>query len=307
MQRMSNAVLCSSICQRRYVQTYAINSSFLDNGITSHEHAWFWGMLLTDGYIRISSKTREVSWHQKYDIYPTLEKIRNIAGSTHPITFSIPSSQGDYVSCRLIITSTRLATQAQILLGCHQSRKTFELQFPADVDPALMPSLIRGIHDGDGCWEISLSKIQSESSMTFSIASANAEFLRSIQVCINQHALNTSGKIGSIISEKGKRCGYLKYFKQELLQAIRRWSYRVDNLDNAFMHQKYDRFKFFENVFMQKHISRVDRKVAIEQYRAKEQRAQENTLNELIRMCNGEISRPGHFHFAPAFVRKFAR
>eukprot|EP01084_Bolivina_argentea_P141393 248455_1 len=74
---------------------YSINHQLLDNGLVSHEHAWFWGMVLTDATITCPEKNdkfRAIKWHQKYDSYNMLDKLRSIAGSDHPIIFDAYSS-----------------------------------------------------------------------------------------------------------------------------------------------------------------------------------------------------------------------
>ena len=100
---LSNLYIGTAISTRFY--RYAINKEFLKDGIVSHEHAWFWGMVLTDGCITFQYKRNSIHWQQKYDSYNILERLRAIVDSTHNITFQPSGKDGKYASCCLTLSS----------------------------------------------------------------------------------------------------------------------------------------------------------------------------------------------------------
>eukprot|EP01083_Nonionella_stella_P229719 812766_1 len=178
---------------------YCINHDFLDNGLISHKHAWFWGLFLTDGSIHCphaNGTPRGLIWSQKYDSYPMLETLRSVCGSTHPMIFGT-RTDGISLYCLLSLYSSKLACTAQQMLGCVAYRKTFDLVFP-EMEEQYLPSIIRGIFEGDGSWVI--NRVAPYAYMRFSITSASFNFLRTIQRVINEHGLNTIQNTGKIYS-----------------------------------------------------------------------------------------------------------
>ncbi len=64
-----NRFLLMKQSKRNYrISPYTLNDNYLDNGLVSHEHAWFWGFLLTDGHVRVgdSGNATGITWNQKY-------------------------------------------------------------------------------------------------------------------------------------------------------------------------------------------------------------------------------------------------
>eukprot|EP01084_Bolivina_argentea_P195192 334916_1 len=213
---------------------YSINHSFLDDGLISHEHAWFWGMLLTDGNISISvpsgSRNNTLRWAQKYDSYPMLESIRTVIQSTHPITFLVRKLNNKlYPACELNLHSKHLATSASHLIGCMPGRKTFDLKYPESMDPIFTSSLIRGIVDGDGCWGFMRRKQQRNPTIYLSFSSASITFLQSIQKVINQECLKSSSDPGKIYGVK--TYFQLNYHCQSELNEIGEWMYNTNKID----------------------------------------------------------------------------
>lgn len=273
----------------------------MDNGIVSHQHAWLWGMLLTDGHIAARPRNHSIRWRQKYDSYTVLEKLRNIIGSTHNITFVPNGKNGKYMASLLNITNKNLALTAIGILGCHPSRKTFDLKFP-NVDPAFLPSLIRGIHDGDGSWSFNCRKY---AQLKFVIVSANVRFLESIKSCINKYALQTDADAGKLCLH-GNNCYVLNYTAQSHIQTIGNWMYNSEYMDGAFMERKYNRFVLFDKIFLNE--TSIPSKDRVEQFmilRETERKEAEQQMQSLILMSQGQIRCPEHFHFSPGFFRKF--
>eukprot|EP01083_Nonionella_stella_P181296 648918_1 len=128
----------------RRFRKYSINHDFLENGVISHQHAWFWGMFLSDGSLccpHKANKQEMIGWYQKYDSYPMLETLRSVCESTHPITFD--GRDGKYFSCSLSLCSVKLAQQARTMLGCDANRKTFDLSFPTGIEDIYLAAMIR--------------------------------------------------------------------------------------------------------------------------------------------------------------------
>lgn len=174
------------IFQRRFVRTHAINGSFLDDGIISHRHAWMWGLLLTDGYLVTTAYS--MGWRMRYDTYPTLDRLRTILDSSHPLHFDCNESFGKtFHSVSLDLYSKHIHSKAVDLLNCNPSRKSYEVQMPSHINPEHMASLIRGIYEGDGCWTI--NRVTGD--MDIRLISANKTFLQSVRSTINAHCLQS--------------------------------------------------------------------------------------------------------------------
>eukprot|EP01084_Bolivina_argentea_P195193 334919_1 len=208
---------------------HSINHAFLDDGLISHKHAWFWGILLTDGSIQ-NHKNNSLNWCQKYDSYPMLDSIRTVIQSTHPIAFNMTTTKSKmYGQCHLNLQSKHLALAASRLIGCSPTRKSFDLKYPNSIDPAFTSSLIRGIVDGDGCWGFMRRKQQRNPTIYLSFSSASITFLQSIQKVINQECLKSSSDPGKIYGVK--TYFQLNYHCQSELNEIGEWMYNTNKID----------------------------------------------------------------------------
>ena len=208
----------------------------MDNGIISHQHAWFWGMFLTDGGISHNKKGIPVGfqWNQKYDSYPILDALRDIIGSSHPIGFGAPpriDGAPQYLHCTLTINSRQFADSIINFLHCDPRRKTFDLKFPSCVDAKYLPSLIRGIFEGDGCFAM---ESRANALMWIQICSANVEFLKCIQNCINEHCLQTNQEKGSI-TKTAVFCWNLTYYTTEDCCKITDWLFEDDYISQHML------------------------------------------------------------------------
>ena len=202
------------ISKYHFHRKHSINHAFLENGIHSHRHAWFWGLFLTDGHVRLvyaKGKTAryEIMWGQRYDGYPSLDRIRSIVDSTHHLKFNGTNYEGS-LEVRLSLYSKIMASAAIQLMGCAANRKTFDLTVSEvnRINPETYSSLIRGMFEGDGCWSVNHLR----GYMNLSLASASAEFLQSVKDVINRCCLKTNKDIGRIISSKSWFVLYYYYF-----------------------------------------------------------------------------------------------
>eukprot|EP01084_Bolivina_argentea_P152642 266239_1 len=285
------------LCIRTYrTRIYTVNDSFLDRGLISHEHAWFWGWFLTDGNLY----RNVIKWQLKYNSYQSLQNLRQIVGSTHPIAFMHASGR---IKCCFTFSSKQLQGNIQLLLGCQPNRKTFELKFPS-IDAIYVPTLIRSIIDGDGSW---LFDTHSQS-MRLKIASANLQFLEEIQHAINNNCFNTNKMHGGIHAEnKTNRAFSLQYSRKDELQAIGEWIYPEIHVGtNTYSEYKYNRYKLFHSLFIDGGVTpNKDRAEIIQQFRMKERAKEKQCLDELISMSRNEIDIPPCFRFCSSWHKHF--
>eukprot|EP01084_Bolivina_argentea_P195194 334922_1 len=241
---------------------HSINHSFLDNGLISHKHAWFWGMLLTDGNVQATNNRYTLRWNQKYDSYPILDSIRTVIQSTHPIAFGAQKLKSKiYPTCTLELYSKHLATTAFDLIGCAPGRKTFDLIYPDSIDPAFTSSLIRGIVDGDGCWGFDFQRKHNNPQIILAFSSASVTFLQSVRKAINSICLESEADLGGIYSDKS--CFRLRYHRKSELNQIGEWMYNTNttDIDNGLvLHKKLNRFLLFQELFIkQNNLTGVDK------------------------------------------------
>eukprot|EP01084_Bolivina_argentea_P042785 78867_1 len=284
---------------RQYrTRKYQLNENFLDNGLTSHEHAWFWGWFLTDGGI----VKNQMSWDLKYNSYPALEKLRNIMNATYPIHFS--ARKDNTYQARLTVTSQQLCQKAIELMRCPPHRKTFDLQFPHMIDAIYMPSLIRAIVDGDGSWAFHYG----QGKINAQITSANKQFLEDIRYVINSNCLNTSTIYGQIYALNPCKKAYdLRFYRPQTCNEIGKWIY-PDEIVNSHIYANYrlERFKLFQKIFINEGVLKPDNRIEkIRQFKRNEIQNETDCLNKLILMSKGEIESPPHFHFAPSWYKHF--
>lgn len=111
--------------------------------ITTEEQAYWLGMMITDGWV---SKRYANSWVVGLQLQSSdvehLQAFARFLGSSNP---ALHTKRGQ---SRVIVNSNRIASDLA-KLGVVQ-RKTFETYLPT-VSDEMMPHLLRGILDGDGC------------------------------------------------------------------------------------------------------------------------------------------------------------
>ena len=253
----------------------------------------------------MSSGSYMMRWEQKFDSFPLLEHVRSMISSTHPLVFNIrtlkvfPGKQ--YPSCRLILCSKRLIEDAIVMLGCKPGRKSYDLQLPELIPEPLLPSLIRGIADGDGSWAFDTTN----AAMSFELSSANESFLLNIRDIINEQC-SLSSLAGNLIPSHMGSHYYLRYRKISDCNQIGQWLYQPDIIGTSpYMQQKYERFQFFLQLYVGNgRTKRTDRRSEMMDFRKYEANKRHETLQSLISMCN-QNSEPSHFRFSKSF-RAFA-
>ena len=295
-------VLLSCINRKLNIR-YKINGSFLDKGIITHQHAWFWGLALSDGCIS-SSKGKangvdRIVWSLKYDDYVVLDTLRTIVDSTHPIYFYRQTSgYGPTMMCRLSLHSRQMAKRAEQMLDCDPSRKAFDLKLPHLIQTKFYSSLIRGIVEGDGCWTIEKTR----GDMNVRIASSNLPLLESIRNIINKFCLNnsdhsTSGRIYRTGS-RNANCYELKYMQRSMIRDIGQWLYDEDSINcGNIMQRKYKRYMFFKELFIDNPLPKKERIPIMHEFVENEKREQQEILQTVLQMHRMAIPCPSHYLF----------
>eukprot|EP01083_Nonionella_stella_P043707 117949_1 len=274
--RIQNRSILQSLSVSGFTK-YSVNHRFLDEGLISHRHAWFWGVFLTDGGLQPPSP--------------------NVIGSSHPLSFNATSDK--YFHCRLSVNSMLLSRAMVKLLDCEPRRKTFDLKFPESIDPKYLSSLVRGIVDGDGCWAVHSA---SRPSIWFMIASANYSFLYRIKITINKYCLNTNQDRGTI-RQIAKNCHQLSYYHMEECHKIGEWMYQPEHInDGMFLHKKHSRYLLFESVFQHRKLMTSGEKLKmLQNFKVDEVEQERKILRSIISMSKNDIVSPNHFTFAPSF------
>ena len=265
----------------------------------------FGGMLLSDGWISTQKGIpRSIQWHQRFDSYTMLESLRFMVNSSSPIIFGSTTCHSRiFPTSRLTLRSLELSSRAQIILGCETNRKTFDLEFPSDIDDIFLPSLVRGIFDGDGSW--GFQRNGGYPFIDFRIASANVNFLSAIERIINQQALHTTKVKKRIYKMNNQNCHQLAYRTQREVIQIGNWMYQHHDLKNhdLFMKQKYARFKLIKTILEYKPSEKL---AMINAFAEQEKIDRDELLKKLILLsteADDSQNCPSHFRFAKSFDR----
>jgi len=123
---------------------YPLNEHYFDH-IDSYDKAYFFGLLMADGY---NSNQSIVLILSKKDV-KILERFRDFIKSQQPLKFSI-SKDGRFEYCSLPLYSSYLSKKLTEL-GCMRA-KSLKIKFPEEhLKGDLIRHFIRGYFDGDGC------------------------------------------------------------------------------------------------------------------------------------------------------------
>lgn len=209
----------------RSSKKYSFKTNVIDNGVSSKELAWTFGVLLTDG--NCMHRGLQILMCDK----DVLEKIRNIFEYTGPISEPKMRKNNKKPIYKLSIDSVELA-QKMVNIGLTHN-KTHTLQFPENIDNALISHFIRGAMDGDG----SISK-------NTCTLTGNLDFLKGVKDEIK--------KATGLIEEdfhfycrnpqrnNSIRCMMLT--KKSTIKTFLDWIYK-DSTEQTRMNRKYDLYK----------------------------------------------------------------
>lgn len=126
---------------------YYFDEFFFDK-IDTEEKAYWLGFIYADGYLTM--KTNAIGIELKETDKSHLEKFREALHSEQEVKiYHKNSTYGPQVNCRFVFSSKHMK---EILLSYYKSvNKTFNGEFPKIQREDLIPHLIRGFFDGDGC------------------------------------------------------------------------------------------------------------------------------------------------------------
>lgn len=287
--------------QKKYFGRYSINHQYFDGGLVSDQHAWIWGFFLTDGCIstmKFSGRREALRWNQRYDCYPLLHIIANTLESNAPVYVGSQINRLNgktYHHSVLNLCSVKLTTAMSALLDCNPDRKTFEVTFPFHIDSQFAPGLVRGIIDGDGCWNFSRGVIR------LIITSANLTFLKELRAAINSNCIKeeSSGRISS----QSSRLHYLKYYRQDHCLMIADWIYQPHLLSSGlYVPKKYERCRLYKTM-IEKKSSKSDRVRGIQEHLLEEKENDEMLLSQLVSMSKGHKESPFYLRFRVSFLK----
>ena len=210
--------------------------------------------------------------------------------------------------CELSLYSTHLTNQAKSILNCNTSRKSFDAVLPECIDDEYLPSLIRGIYEGDGCWQFGVQKQKNNDSFRVSLVlvSASSMLLDQVRVVIDNHCLNTSKRIGRIYKCSGGGNSHrLIYGAQEYCQVIGNCMYPTCVIsEEIIMRQKYQRHILFNRLFSDS-VEPRDRARFEEEFVNYEKEQSYKTLMNLKAMTDQNVECPVHFKFRKSFCQNF--
>ena len=153
------------------------------DGITSANHGWLAGALVTDGHFNCGGN--RVDFRLRLDDYQMVCNVATITKSNGRITFDISSTGSACVYIRL--HSEKMIDDLMKMFPCDWHHKCFTLESSVqlfdDSNTRYVPSYILGVSDGDG----SIGFQTTRGSIVWSINSKSLPFLRGIRELINQH------------------------------------------------------------------------------------------------------------------------
>ena len=298
---------------------YPINEEFLDDGICSHDHAWLWGWLATDGSIESSQRNglKGIKWTLRYDSYNILYFLKNILNSNHPICFASNGSPlakdpaTKYHKATVNFLSKKLASKAAQVMDCTLNRKAFEVKYPerAFMDESLDVSFVRGVFEGDGTLSISLSK----GLFTLNFYSSNYKFLTRIHNVVSVNCFGGADK-GSVLSTKSsseKPIYTLSYCAQSDIVSILDWMYSPVDIEKKAVSsercllapchiKKYNRYMLLKEIQTLSKSERID---AMKQIMCDEKNESTKVLHQLFEISLDQKPNTQNFRFYKTFKR----
>lgn len=122
------------------MRKYKLNENYFEL-IDSEEKAYFLGLLYADGYINEKLNLVDLTLHQQ-----DKEILDRLANILYPDGRPLKIIREKYL--RLVVNSKKLVNDLK-RHGCFQ-KKTFNLEFPINIENNLIRHFIRGYFDGDG-------------------------------------------------------------------------------------------------------------------------------------------------------------
>lgn len=180
---------------------------------------------MTDGYVD-KGNGFELSLKDKEHI----EKFKNFLNSKHTVQEKkILCNNKECIAYRISINNTQIVSDLNNL-NC-TNNKSFDVRLPS-IEEKCIPSLIRGIFDGDGC--LTLTKTNRKA---LSICSASKDFLNDIASCLKKNNIKVTRIYKSrnlySLNISVKRDNFYNFFN---------YIYKDSN-DNNRLKRKYEKYK----------------------------------------------------------------
>lgn len=189
--------------------------------VDSCDKSYFLGFIAADGCIR--KKKRNTLYLtiglSKKDV-KILEDFKKYTSSHHTLKYSEKIRDTGYISEIVTLSIYKEKFVKHIIEHGVGINKSKELSLPIGIPDELMPDYIRGLFDGDGCWNIGGDK--RKQNIAFSIVSPVYSYLEELKFYFSK-TLELSNGI-KILSKKG--CYDLRYCGNEQCKKIYDFLYK---------------------------------------------------------------------------------
>eukprot|EP01084_Bolivina_argentea_P030274 56123_1 len=272
-----------------------LNENFFANGIVSKHHAYLAGWIVTDSHLQKNHNAIEFN-NLQYRDYNVLERIKNITECNKKITFWTDKRGAAY--CKLNLYSKALFKDTLNLFPCdtHNKAATLSSSIPLfQNNGELVPTYIRGISDGNGCFGFGLR----DGRIVWGLAGGNIEFQEGIQQLIFA-GCNVMAKFRMAKQKSGRIFPRLRIENQQDLLNFCEWLYEDNNENLLMLHRKYQRRLLISQIFCEE-LSPSKRRYALAQHLIQEYSDKKDILNDLVSLMHNTSS---PFKFNQTFINR---
>ena len=206
------------------------NEAFFSLGISTHEQAYLFGLLLADGYLH--EKSGSVKIDLKHTDFELLQQVAKLINSSAEVRiYEQITNYGPSKMARWKVVSKQFSSDL-VKLGCHQN-KSSTLVFP-NIPKQVLNSFLLGYFDGDGCFSFS------KTSTKFGITGTK-------EFCETTKTLLTSilGIGGGVYKETNSTAYTYQVGGKHQLNILLPWLYMDSTI---FLQRKYEKCKSYINV-----------------------------------------------------------
>ena len=205
-----------------------INSNYFKN---INEHSAYWlGLLMADGHVDLNNDTIELTLKDKEHI----EKFKADLNSDHKIGIKVINNNEYYRLC----FRDKTITEDLARYGFYNT-KTYGWNIP-DISDEYMKDFIRGLFDGDGCFNLNVNKEIYVGESSCSIVCYSKDTLEQIKMIICTFADIKNNNIA--IYTRSNRVPELNIHALEAIQKFSDWIYKDATI---YLNRKYDKYLEF--------------------------------------------------------------
>ena len=235
-----------------------INDEYLSNGIVSKNHAWFCGMLVTDGHLCVNLNL--IKFDLQLQDYHLLENLMQCVHCNKRISMHSHQSGNSYCSINLV--SERLVQDAFLLFPCNWRSKSNTLRssfplFDCFKSRYYASDYIRGVSDGDGSFGFKFR----DANIIWTVASNSPEFIAGLGDIISA-GCNVIPCIGWANNQQ-----ILTIAKQVDVLIFGDWIYANLHDKTPLCRRKYNRYLLWKRIL---HDNKNDRRAAMRQHKSDE-------------------------------------